>query len=86
MLPQTKEARDMVLKRINEAVRLKREQDGLKEDVKALVYACKDQYGMKPSEFNALVKVAYDKAKVEEQIESLQTSLSELEILSKLNK
>ncbi len=82
-LPQTNEARQIVLKRINEAVQLKREQDGIKEDLKALAEACKDQYDMKPAEFNALVKAAYDKAKVEEQIESLQTSLSELEILTK---
>jgi hypothetical protein len=83
MLPSTKEAREIVLKRINEAVQLKREQDGIKEDLKALAEACKEQYDMKPAEFNALVKAAYDKAKVEEQIESLQTSLSELEILTK---
>lgn len=83
MLPQTKEAREIVLKRINESVQLKREQDGIKEDLKALAEACKEQYDMKPAEFNALVKAAYDKAKVEEQIESLQTSLSELEILTK---
>ncbi len=82
-LPQTNEARQIVLKRINEAVQLKREQDGIKEDLKALAEACKEQYDMKPAEFNALVKAAYDKAKVEEQIESLQTSLSELEILTK---
>jgi hypothetical protein len=83
MLPQTKEAREIVLKRVTEAVQLKREQDGLKEDLKALAEACKEQFDMKPAEFNALVKAAYDKAKVEEQIESLQTSLSELEILTK---
>jgi hypothetical protein len=82
-LPQTKEAREIVLKRVTEAVQLKREQDGLKEDLKALAEACKEQFDMKPAEFNALVKAAYDKAKVEEQIESLQTSLSELEILTK---
>jgi hypothetical protein len=82
-LPSSKEAREIVLKRINESVQLKREQDGIKEDLKALAEACKEQYDMKPAEFNALVKAAYDKAKVEEQIESLQTSLSELEILTK---
>lgn len=82
-LPSSKEAREIVLKRINESVQLKREQDGIKEDLKALAEACKDQYDMKPAYFNSLVKAAYDKAKVEEQIESLQTSLSELEILTK---
>jgi hypothetical protein len=82
-LPSSKEAREIVLKRVTEAVQLKREQDGLKEDLKALAEACKEQFDMKPAEFAALVKAAYDKAKVEEQIESLQTSLSELEILTK---
>lgn len=82
-LPSSKEAREIVLKRINEAVQFRREIDGLKEDTKALAEACKEQYDMKPAEFNALVKAAYDRAKVEEQIDSLQTSLSELEILTK---
>ncbi len=82
-LPQTKEAREKVLKRINEAVQFRREMDGLKEDTKALAEACKEEYDLSPKEFNALVKAAYDRAKVEEQIESLQTSLSELEILTK---
>ena len=82
-LPSSKEAREVILKRIQEAVQLKREQDGIKEDLKALSEACKEQYDFKPAEFNALVKAAYDRAKVEEQIESLQTSLAELEILTK---
>lgn len=82
-LPQTKEAREVILKRVQEAVQLKREQDGIKQDLKALAEACKEQYDFKPAEFNSLVKAAYDRAKVEEQIESLQTSLAELEILTK---
>lgn len=83
MLPSSKEAREKVLKRINEAVQFRREMDGLKEDTKALAEACKEEYDLAPKEFNALVKAAYDRAKVEDQIESLQTSLSELEILTK---
>lgn len=82
-LPQTKEAREVILKRVNEAVQFKREMDGLKEDTKALAEACKEQYDFKPAEFNALVKAAYDRAKVEDQIEALQTSISELDILIK---
>ncbi len=81
-LPQTKEAREIVLKRINEAVQFRREIDGLKEDTKALAEACKEQYDMKPAEFKTLVKAAYDRAKLEDQIEVLQTALAEHEILT----
>ena len=49
MLPQTKEAREIVLKRVNEAVQFRREIDGLKEDTKALAESCKEQYDMKPA-------------------------------------
>lgn len=82
-LPQTKEAREVILKRVNEAVQLKREQDGISQDLKALAEACKEQYDFKPAQFNALVKAAYDRAKVEDQIEALQTSIAELDILIK---
>lgn len=82
-LPQTKEAREVILKRVNEAVQLKREQDGINQDLKALAEACKEQYDFKPAQFNALVKAAYDRAKVEDQIEALQTSIAELDILIK---
>jgi len=82
-LPSCPEARKVVAKRVNEAVQFKREIAGLQEDTKALAESCKEQYDMKPAEFNSLVKAAYDRAKVEETIESLQTSLSELEILIK---
>lgn len=82
-IPSCKEARSIVAKRVQEAVQLKRECDGIRDDIKALAEACKDQYDMKPAEFNGLVKAAYDRAKVEETIESLQTSLAESDILLK---
>jgi len=82
-IPSDKQAREILFKRVTEAVQLKREQDGIRDDIKALAEACKEQWDMKPAEFNALVKAAYDEAKVLDTIETLQTSLSELDILRK---
>ena len=82
-LPSDPSARTVVNKRVLECVQLLNEMDGIKEDIKALGEACKEDYDMSPADFNNIVKVAYNREKVEQQVEKLQTSLAEAEILSK---
>lgn len=82
-LPSNPEFRTKILKRIDEAVQYLREIDVLKEDVKNLSSSCKEEFEYPAKEFNALLKAAYDEAKVMDTIETLQTSLSELDILRK---
>jgi DNA-binding transcriptional regulator GbsR (MarR family) len=82
-LPSNPEFRTKILKRVEEAVQFLREIDTLKEDVKELSSACKEEFEYPAKEFNALLKAAYDEAKVLDTIETLQTSLSELDILRK---
>lgn len=80
-LPSDKEARKVVLDRVTKCVNLLKEVDTLKEDVKTYADEISDRYGMSKGDFNSLVKTAYDEAKINEQIEKLQTGLSEWEIL-----
>lgn len=83
-LPQEKQAREFVLDRINKCVTLLNEADTLKEDIASYVEEVSDKYDMKKGEVNKLIKTAYDAAKVEGQIEELQTSLSEWDILQNM--
>lgn len=83
MLPSDLQARTVITKRVQEAVQLLNEIEGIKEDLKALGEACKEDYDMSPSDFNNLVKATYQRDKVEQQVEKLTTSLAEADILSK---
>lgn len=83
MLPSDTQARTVINKRVQEAVQLLNEIEGIKEDLKALGEACKEDYDMPPSDFNNLVKATYQRDKVEQQVEKLTTSLAEADILSK---
>ncbi len=80
-LPSNTQQRDTILKRVKEAVSYLKEMDVLKEDIKQLSAACAEEFEYPAKEFSALVKAEYDAAKVMDQIEKLQTSLAELEIL-----
>ena len=42
----------------------------------------KEEIGMSKKEYNTLVNTAYDKVKIEETIEELQTSVANVEILT----
>lgn len=82
-LPSDTQARTVINKRVQEAVQFLNEIEGIKEDLKALGEACKEDYDMSPADFNSLVKATYQREKIEQQVEKLQTSLAEAEILSK---
>ena len=82
-LPSDPSARTVVNKRVQESVALLNEIEGIKEDLKAITESCKEDYDMAPADFNNTVKAAYNRDKVEQQVEKLQTSLAEADILSK---
>jgi hypothetical protein len=83
MLPSDPSARTVVNKRVQESVALLNEIECIKEDLKAIAEACKTDYDMPTADFNSIVKAAYNRNKVEQQVEKLQTSLAEADILSK---
>lgn len=83
MLPSDPSARTVVNKRVQESVALLNEIECIKEDLKAIAEACKEDYDMATADFNNIVKAAYNREKVEQQVEKLQTSLAEADILSK---
>lgn len=82
MLPESIEKRAKLNKYIDQAVQLKREEDTLKEDFKEI----KDMVSQEISkdaakDFTKLVQVRYDKQKVEKNLEEIQTSIANDEIL-----
>jgi len=81
-LPQDLNMRKKVAAAIKESVAFMREVDTLKEDIKNVAEIVVEETGITKSEFSAWVKVAYDASKVQEQIDKLETSLSEIEILT----
>jgi len=83
MLPSDPSARTVVNKRVQESVALLNEIEGIKEDLKAITESCKDDYKMPTADFTNIVNAAYNREKVEQQVEKLQTSLAEADILSK---
>lgn len=81
-LPQDLNMRKKIAAAIKESVAFLKEIDTLKEDVKNVADIVVEETGVTKAEFNAWTKAAYDAAKVEEQVEKLQTSLNEIEILT----
>lgn len=81
-LPSDSQARTVVSKRVQESVQLLNEIEGIKEDLKALAESCKEDYDMSPTDFNNIVKATYQREKVEQQVERLQTSLAEADIIN----
>lgn len=84
-LPSDLKVRDIVRKRVIEAAQFLREMDVLKEDIKQLSSATKEEYDISPKEFNGWVKAEYNAQKIQDQIETLQTALAEHEILTTKN-
>ena len=84
-LPSDLKVRDIVRKRVIEAAQFLREMDVLKEDIKQLSSATKEEYEISPKEFNGWVKAEYNAQKIQDQIETLQTALAEHEILTTKN-
>lgn len=80
-IPKEPNKREMYLKSVNQCVDYLREIDTLKEDIKQEREAMVEMFGCTAGDFNAIVKVVYDKNKVEDQLEKLQTSISNAEIL-----
>ena len=81
-LPSDPKVREIIRKRIIEAAQFLREVDVLKEDIKQLSSATKEEYDIPAKEFKGWVEAEYDAAKLADQIETLQTALSEHEILT----
>ncbi len=81
-LPSDPKVREIVRKRVVEAAQFLREIDVLKEDIKELASATKEEYAISSKEFKRWVKAEYDAAKLAEQIDVLQTALAEHEILT----
>jgi hypothetical protein len=84
-LPSDLKVREIVRKRVVEAAQFLREMDVLKEDIKQLASATKEEYEISPKEFNGWVKAEYNAQKIQDQIETLQTALAEHEILTTKN-
>ncbi len=84
-LPSDLKVRDIVRKRVIEAAQFLREMDVLKEDIKELSSATKEEYDISTKEFNGWVKAEYNAQKIQDQIETLQTALAEHEILTTKN-
>ena len=82
MLPSDPKVREIIRKRIVEAASFLREIDVLREDIKQLSSATKEEYDISPKEFSGWVKAEYNKNKLEEEIEVRQTALAEHEILT----
>ena len=82
-LPTDPKVREVVRKRVVEAAQYLREVDTLKEDIKQLSAATKEEYDIAPKEFNNWVKAEYNAQKLQDQIETLQTALAEHQILTK---
>ena len=82
-LPSDPKVREVVRKRVVEAAQYLREVDTLKEDIKQLSAATKEEYDIAPKEFNNWVKAEYNAQKLQDQIETLQTALAEHQILTK---
>ena len=59
-----------------------REVETLREDIKNNAEIAIEEYPLTKKEYNALVKAALDKAKLEDQVEELSTTISNFEILS----
>ena len=81
MLPKQPELREKLLKLVQESVQFTREIETLREDIKNNAEIAIEEYPVTKKEYNALVKAALDKAKLEDQIEELSTTVSHYEIL-----
>lgn len=82
MLPKQPELREKLFKLIEETVQFHREVETLREDIKNNADIAIEEYPLTKKEYNALVKAALDKAKLEDQVEELSTTISNFEILS----
>lgn len=82
-LPSDPKVRDIIRKRVKEAAQFLREMDILKEDIKQIKDACKEEYDIPPKEMGGWIKAEYDKNKLESQLEDIQTTLAEHDILNK---
>ena len=81
-IPKEPNKKAMYLKSVNQCVDYLREIDTLKDDIKQEREAMVEMFGCTAGDFNSIVKVLYDKNKVEDQVEKLQTSISNAEILT----
>lgn len=80
-IPREPQKRELFLKSVNTCVNYLREIDTLKEDIKQEKDAMVEMFGCTSADFNNVVKVVYDKNKVEDQVEKLSLSIANAEIL-----
>lgn len=75
-IPETKDQQLALNNLINECVQFNREIETLKEDTKNNAEIANETIGISKKDFNSLLKVAIDEAKIQDQIETLQDSIS----------
>lgn len=80
-IPREPNKRELFLKSVNTCVSYLREIDTLREDIKQEKDAMVEMFGCTAADFNNVVKVVYDKNKVEDQVEKLSLSIANAEIL-----
>ncbi|QDP64692.1 MAG: hypothetical protein GOVbin2917_7 [Prokaryotic dsDNA virus sp.] len=80
-IPKDPQKKELFLKSVNTCVGYLREIDTLKEDIKQEKDAMVEMFGCTAADFNNVVKVVYDKNKVEDQVEKLSISIANAEIL-----
>lgn len=80
-LPKDKGLRQKLLNLVGESVQLHREVETLRDDIKNNSDIAVEEFSITKAEYNKLVKAALDKAKIEDTIEDLQTTISNFEIL-----
>ncbi len=80
-IPKDPQKKELFLKSVNTCVGYLREIDTLKEDIKQEKDAMVEMFGCTAADFNNVVKVVYDKNKVEDQVEKLSLSIANAEIL-----
>lgn len=78
----TTEKREKLNKLIQESVQFHREVETLKEDIKNNGDIASEEFDITKKTFNQLVKAALDKAKLLDQIEELETTIANFEIIS----
>lgn len=80
-LPISQEQREKLKGYLSQSAQLMNEIDTLKEDIANVKSIVKEELGVPPKDYDYLVKVMYDKNKIEDEIEVRQSAISNVDIL-----
>lgn len=83
VMPSSDADRKKIMALINEAVRCKQEVDVQNEDIKTVKEDLKELFSMDGATAGKYINVFYDRAKVEEQVTSLESVLDNADLISK---